>query len=99
MSEENITRISLADALKTKSQTDWARLHREEALGIEPAADDGEDEFDWDNAVIVQRPGKQAMTIRLDDDVLAFFRATGKGYQTRINAVLRAYVTAKGKQT
>jgi uncharacterized protein (DUF4415 family) len=40
------------------------------------------------------QPGtKEAVTIRLDRDVLAFFRATGnRGYQTRINAVLRAFV-------
>ena len=40
-------------------------------------------------------PLKQAVSIRLDDDVLQFFRASGKGYQTRINAVLRSYVAAK----
>jgi len=31
--------------------------------------------------------------MRVDQDVLDFFRKTGKGYQTRINAVLRSYVT------
>ncbi len=35
---------------------------------------------------------KTAVSIRLDPDVLAFFRKQGKGYQTRINAVLRAYM-------
>ena len=37
-------------------------------------------------------PTKQQVTIRLDADVLEFFRAQGQGYQTRINAVLRSYV-------
>ncbi len=38
-------------------------------------------------------PGKKRqITLRLDPDVLAFFRKHGKGYQTTINAVLRRYV-------
>ena len=41
-------------------------------------------------------PGaKQQITLRIDADVLDFFRHTGKRYQTRINAVLRAYVNAQ----
>jgi uncharacterized protein (DUF4415 family) len=37
---------------------------------------------------------KQQITLRLDADVLDYFRHTGKRYQTRINAVLRSYVEA-----
>ena len=37
---------------------------------------------------------KQQITLRLDADVLDFFRLTGKRYQTRINAVLRSYMEA-----
>jgi uncharacterized protein (DUF4415 family) len=37
---------------------------------------------------------KQQITLRLDADVLDFFKQTGKRYQTRINAVLRSYVQA-----
>jgi len=48
----------------------------------------------WKNAVIVQRTKKFPVTVRLDTDVLAWFRARGKGYQTRINAVLRSYMQA-----
>jgi uncharacterized protein (DUF4415 family) len=36
---------------------------------------------------------KKAISIRLDDDIVDFFQATGKGYQTRINAVLRHFVS------
>ena len=39
-------------------------------------------------------PTKQQITIRLDEDVLKWFRAQGEGYQTRINALLRAYMEA-----
>jgi uncharacterized protein (DUF4415 family) len=40
-------------------------------------------------------PKKEAISIKLDDDVLAFFRRQGRGYQTRINAVLRRYMQAQ----
>jgi uncharacterized protein (DUF4415 family) len=41
--------------------------------------------------------GKQQVTVRLDRDVLAFFKQGGRGYQTRINAVLRAFMEAQRK--
>tara|TARA_R110002126_G_scaffold123209_3_gene265144 strand:- start:860 stop:1147 length:288 start_codon:yes stop_codon:yes gene_type:complete len=40
---------------------------------------------------------KEQVTLRLDVDILRFFKSQGKGYQTRINAVLRAYVDAMKK--
>jgi len=40
-------------------------------------------------------PRKRDVHIRLDADVLDWFRAQGKGYQTRINTVLRAFVEAR----
>ena len=46
---------------------------------------------DWSKAVIGKfyRPRKKSLTIRIDADVLAWLKAQGKGYQTRINALLR----------
>lgn len=41
---------------------------------------------------LVPSTNKQQLTLRLDADVLAFFRGTGKRYQSRINAVLREYM-------
>lgn len=43
-------------------------------------------------------PTKKQITLRLDEDVVAFFKESGKGYQTRMNAVLRAFVEAKKKR-
>ena len=55
---------------------------RSEPLNIEwPAG-----EFDY------RVTKKSLITIRLDDDVIAFFKRQGRGYQTRINAVLRYYM-------
>ncbi|HUN29525.1 MAG TPA: BrnA antitoxin family protein [Alphaproteobacteria bacterium] len=47
---------------------------------------------DWSRAVVGKfyRPIKKSLTIRLDADVLAWLKAQGRGYQTRINKLLRA---------
>lgn len=45
-------------------------------------------------AKLVLPESKQLTSLRLDPDVLTWFRSHGKGYQTRINAVLRAYMKA-----
>ena len=51
---------------------------------------------DWSRAVQGKfyRPVKQPFSIRLDADVIAWFKASGDGYQTRINSALREYVIA-----
>ncbi|MDE0207200.1 MAG: BrnA antitoxin family protein [Candidatus Tectomicrobia bacterium] len=97
MKEETITRMSLEEAVrrKGKGQTDWERLRREQEAGLEPEVDPEEDEFDWSQARVVMPPSKQAISVRIDRDVLEFFRSQGRGYQTRINAVLRSYMEAK----
>jgi uncharacterized protein (DUF4415 family) len=41
-------------------------------------------------------PTKAQVTLRIDADVLEWFRGRGKGYQTQINALLRAYMDAHG---
>ena len=45
------------------------------------------------------RPVKQATTVRLDADVLAWLRSQGPGYQTRLNAILRAAMLRDGGRT
>ena len=96
MNNKFITRITLEDAARRKSEgkTDWERLRREEAAGIEPEKDADEGEFDWSRAQVTMPRPKQAISVRLDADVIDFFRAQGRGYQTRINAVLRSYMKA-----
>jgi uncharacterized protein (DUF4415 family) len=51
----------------------------------------------WKNARVVMPAAKQLTSLRVDPDVLAWFKSGGKGYQTRINAVLRSYVEAQRK--
>jgi uncharacterized protein (DUF4415 family) len=57
----------------------------------------GLDAIDWSKAELVMPGAKTAISIRLDADVLAFFKQGGAGYQSRINAVLRSYMNAKAK--
>ena len=47
---------------------------------------------DWDGAVVGKfyRPIKKPLTLRVDADVLAWLKSQGKGYQTRINKILRS---------
>jgi len=78
-----------------KSRTDWARLRSTEAKGVPT---DEHPEADVKHIVrgIVRRglksaPSKALVSLRLDQDVLEWFKAQGSGYQTRMNAVLRAF--------
>lgn len=52
------------------------------------------DEF-WKNAKVVEPDRTEQVTLRIKRSVLDFFRASGKGYQTRINRVLETYVRAR----
>lgn len=52
------------------------------------------DEF-WKNSKVVEPDRTEQVTLRMKRSVLDFFRASGKGYQTRINRVLETYVRAR----
>lgn len=90
MSESNIKRYSLEEIRRMKSETNWDRLREQE-----DSAEPQEFEVDWATARLVEPEIKQAVSLRLDRDVLDYFKASGKGYQTRMNAVLRAYMEAR----
>lgn len=55
------------------------------------------DEHIWQNAVIVEPEGTEQITLRVKKSVLQVFRSTGKGYQTRMNAVLESYARSLKK--
>ena len=46
----------------------------------------------WDDAELVLPVSKRAISLRVDEDVLQWFRSLGPRYQTRMNAVLRSYM-------
>ena len=99
---ENIARFS-ADKIRRKiargeSKTDWKRVNAMSQAEVERLAnkDEGLLAPDWESAVMVgMPPAKQDIHIRLDGDILDWFKARGRGYQTRINAVLRAFVQTR----
>jgi uncharacterized protein (DUF4415 family) len=52
----------------------------------------------WDKATLHMPQTKEQITLRLDPDVISWFKRSGKGYQSRMGAVLRSYVEAKRKR-
>lgn len=75
------------------SKTDWDRLAKTDDQGID-TSDIPELDDDFFRRAEVHLPGKKAVTIRLDADVLEWFKGQGAGYQTRINQLLRQYMQA-----
>jgi uncharacterized protein (DUF4415 family) len=81
-----------------KGTTDWESLRKLEAAGVEPERDEDEFDLDWTRAELVTPEPKKMISLRVDPDVLEFFKAQGAGYQTRMNAVLRAWMDAQLKR-
>jgi uncharacterized protein (DUF4415 family) len=85
--------------VRGESRTDWAAVKAmsEEELESSIAADpdDIHEPIDWTQAVKGMPPRKCDIHIRIDEDVLDWFRQAGRGYQTRINNVLRAFMEGR----
>jgi uncharacterized protein (DUF4415 family) len=98
--EKNITRVSRGDPRRGK--TDWDAVDALTDAEIEKAVHGDADavplDFDWSKAVLVIPPKKRAISIRVDEDVLDYFKREGSGYQRRMNAVLRSYMQQKKKK-
>ncbi|MDO8358452.1 MAG: BrnA antitoxin family protein [Devosia sp.] len=87
-----------------EDESDWARADAmtEEELEAAIASDPDEAGIVWDTSIawtsLPPPPStKKAISLRLDPDILAFFREGGRRYQTRINGVLRAYMDAQNR--
>lgn len=89
-----------ADQLRT-GETDWRRVDQltdaeiEAAIAADPDAAPVLDEA-WFKGADIVPPGKLPTSIRLDADVVDWFKSQGRGWQTRMNGVLRAYAKAHG---
>lgn len=83
-------------SISKASRTDWKRIDslRDEDIDFSDIPETTPEQ--WAKAIVRWPPGgppaKEQITLRLDADVLEWFRARGKGYQTYINALLRAYM-------
>ena len=96
--KERIARYSTDELAAMKSETDWGKVDAMTQEEVERLADeeDGSLPSGWEKTVILGTPEpKKDVHIRLDPAVLRWFKAQGPGYQTRINAVLQAFVQAR----
>ncbi len=85
-------------ATSKRSRTDWKRVDalKDEEIDLSDTPEVPPEMF---ARAVVRRglkpvPRKAQLTLRLDSDVLEWFRKQGQGYQTKINALLRAYMDA-----
>ncbi len=93
-------RIVTYNPRKHKSRTDWKRVRSqtdediERAVASDPDAAPIMDQAWWREARVVVPTPKVPVSVRLDRDVLEWFKDQGPRYQSRINAVLRAFMLA-----
>ncbi|MGB3621200.1 BrnA antitoxin family protein [Ketobacter sp. MCCC 1A13808] len=76
------------------SKTDWKRLSEMDDKDIDTSDIPELDDAFFQNAEL-KVPSKQPVTLRIDSDVLVWFKSQGQGYQTRINKLLRAYMESQ----
>jgi len=88
---KKLSKISRLDKQRTVTVAEFERLF-----------DEGSDEIDafidWSKVEVQAAPVKRPVTLRLDADLVEWFKSFGKGYQTRINAVLQSYKKAREKR-
>ena len=84
--------------ISNKSQTDWERLEAMDDENIDLSDIPELTPEMFAKAVVKhglkEKENKALLTIRVDQDVLTWFKSQGRGYQTRINSLLRAYMEA-----
>jgi uncharacterized protein (DUF4415 family) len=86
-------------ARRGKTKTDWKRVKATKEKDIIVGQDSPEITAEmWRNAVVSdRRPPKKNITLRIDAEIIDWFKARGKGYQTRMNAVLRVFIELQRK--
>jgi len=99
----NVRTYTLSQLRRMKGRTDWKRLREMTDEEIEKSIANDPDwaefrDIDWSKAEIVIPVKKKAISIRVDEDVLDYFKRSGAGYQRRINAVLRSFVQEKSRK-
>jgi uncharacterized protein (DUF4415 family) len=98
--EGNIRTYTAAElkARRAESRTNWEQVDAltEEGLERQIATDKDESMLqpDWTQARLVLPEARQSVHLRLDREVVEFFRAQGKGHISRMQAVLKAYMEA-----
>jgi uncharacterized protein (DUF4415 family) len=88
----------IAAGKKKSDRSKIARMTEEECAAAragDPHAAVAPDPVDWDSVMVEVVPPKEPLYMRVDADVLHWFKNMGRGYQSQINAVLRSYMLAK----
>jgi uncharacterized protein (DUF4415 family) len=88
-----------AKIARGEDRTNWAKANAVSGPKLEASiradVDDVHAEPDWTQAVMGVPSPKDHINIRIDHDVMQWFRSTGRGYQTFMNNVLRAFVQTR----
>ena len=107
MRKDESIRSYTAEELKAmrrrgEDRTDWAKVDAMTEADLERAIAEDEDERDlgpdWTRAELVMPRPRQSVHLRLEPEVVDFFKDGGKGHITRMQAVLRAYVDAQKRR-
>ena len=98
--DKNIKSYTAAElkARRAQSRSDLGRVDAQTDADLERLVAEDEDERgiqpDWTRAKLVLPQAKQSVHLRLDGEIIAFFKSQGKGHISRMQAVLKAYVDA-----
>ncbi len=79
----------------TKGKTDFGKVRQMRDQDIDYSDIPRLDESFWKTARLTMPEQKDRLTIRLDHDLVQWLKKNGRGYQTRINAILRSYMNAQ----
>ena len=102
--DKNIKSYTAAElkAKKAQSLTDLGRVDAQTDAELERLVASDEDErgirADWTQARLVLPQAKQSVHLRLEQEIISFFKSKGKGHISRMQAVLKAYVDAHRSQ-
>ncbi|MBN8629570.1 MAG: BrnA antitoxin family protein [Rhodobacterales bacterium] len=90
MVDDGPKRLSIAEKRALANPLVLKTNDRIEELPVEALSSE-----DWANVDLPEQTRKKLISLRVDPEVLEFFKAQGPGYQTRMNAVLTAYMQVK----
>ena len=102
--DKNIKSYTAAElkARRAQSRSDLGRVDAQTEAELERLVGADEDErgilADWTRAKLVLPQAKQSVHLRLEQEIISFFKAKGKGHISRMQAVLKAYVDAHRPQ-
>jgi uncharacterized protein (DUF4415 family) len=85
--------------VSTSSKTNYKRINKLSDKDIDYSDIPETDEKFWSDTEVLFPTKKTHVSIRLDDDIISWFKQFGRGYQTKINSVLKSYITSIQKKT